>query len=187
MTRETTDIPGCSVVRLFRHEDARGEFVKIFQATTARAGGDDPTIGELFWSRSHAGVVRGLHFQVPPDDHTKVVTIIAGRAFDVVLDLRVGSPAYGTHIAVELDAAAPAAVVVPVGCAHGFQATVDDTVMLYATSTEHAPESDRGIRWDSAGIAWPLPAVAISDRDGGFPALDAYTSPFVFSEAGATR
>jgi dTDP-4-dehydrorhamnose 3,5-epimerase len=187
VTREPTRIPGCSVVHLFHHEDDRGEFVKVFQATAAREAGDDPTIAELFWSRSRRGVVRGLHFQVPPDGHTKLVTIITGRAFDVVVDLRVGSPAFGEHVTVDLDATTPVAVVVPVGCAHGFQATVDDTVVAYATSTEHAPASDAGIRWDSAGVEWPMPAEHTSPRDAGFPTLDAFTSPFVFAPTGADR
>jgi dTDP-4-dehydrorhamnose 3,5-epimerase len=178
VTREPTRIAGCSIVHLFHHEDARGEFVKVFAASAARAAGDDTTIAELFWSRSGRGVVRGLHFQVPPDDHTKLVTIVAGTAFDVVVDLRAGSPTYGEHVTVDLDAAEPAAVVVPVGCAHGFQATADGTVVVYATSTEHSPASDRGIRWDSAGIAWPLPASAVSERDSRFPALDEFATPF---------
>lgn len=179
-TREDLPIPGAAVEHLFHHVDARGEFVKVFQASAAREAGDDVAIAELFWSRSHRGVVRGLHFQVPPHAHTKLVTIVSGTALDVVVDLRRGSPAFGTACTIPLDAAAPVAVVVPVGCAHGFQATTDNTVVAYATSTEHAPESDCGIRWDSIGIEWPIPAVVTSERDGAFPALEAFESPFTY-------
>jgi dTDP-4-dehydrorhamnose 3,5-epimerase len=182
VSRRTTTIPGCAVLPLFHHHDDRGELVKVFQVEAARAAGDDPAIAELFWSRSHRGVVRGLHFQVPPDEHTKLVTIVAGTAHDVVLDLRVGSPAYGSHVAVELDAAAPVAIVVPPGCAHGFQATTAESVVLYATSTQHAPASDRGVRWDRAGIVWPIPVAVTSARDASFPALADFVSPFTFDD-----
>jgi dTDP-4-dehydrorhamnose 3,5-epimerase len=176
--REPTAIAGCAVIELPHHHDERGEFVKVFQASVARAAHDDPAIAELFWSRSRRGVVRGLHFQVPPHAHTKLVTIIAGQALDAVVDLRVDSPTYGTSVTVALDAATPVGVVVPVGCAHGFQALTDDTVVLYATSTEHHPESDAGVRWDSADVPWPVPDPTTSARDAAFPTLAEFVSPF---------
>jgi len=176
-------IPGVRSVPLFHHVDARGELVKVFRASAAVAAGDDPTIAELFWSRSARGVLRGLHFQVPPAAHAKLVTIIAGRAFDVVVDLRVGSPTFGGAETFALDAATPSAVVVPVGCAHGFQALADDAVVAYATSTEHEPDADRGIRWDSVGIRWPESPSELSPRDAGFPALADFASPFTFGGA----
>jgi len=166
------------VVRLAYHHDDRGDFVKVFQASALAAAAVDLGIAELFWSRSGRGVVRGLHFQVPPHAHTKLVSIVSGRALDAVVDLRTDTPTYGTHVTVDLDADAPVAVVVPTGCAHGFQSLADDTVVVYATTTEHAPDADRGIRWDSAGIDWPLPATAVSPRDAAFPALDEFASPF---------
>lgn len=181
MTSEPADIPGCSVVSLFHHADDRGEFVKVFQASVAAAAGEDPTIAELFWSRSHRGVVRGLHFQIPPHAHSKLVTIISGTALDVVVDLRVGSPTFGRHQTIMFDAAAPAAVHIPVGCAHGFQATSDDVTIAYATSTEHAPEADRGIRWDSIGLQWPIADAVASARDAALPALADFDSPFVYA------
>ena len=181
MEPQTSEIPECFIVPLFHHGDARGEFVKVFQSSAAVPGAHLP-IAELFWSRSQRGVVRGLHFQIPPHAHAKLVTIISGTALDVVVDLRVGSPAFGQSCAVALDASSPVAVAIPVGCAHGFQATSDDTTVLYATSTEHAPEADRGIRWDTVGIRWPIADPIISARDAGFPALADFESPFRFEE-----
>ncbi len=182
MQPEPTDIPGCFIIPLFQHRDSRGQFVKVFQSSTA-----DQTAGiaiaELFWSRSQRGVVRGLHFQVAPHAHAKLVTVMSGTAFDVVVDLRVGSPAYGQPLAVSLDASSPAAVVIPVGCAHGFQATAENTTMLYATSTEHAPDADRGIRWDTVGVRWPIADPILSARDAAFPALADFESPFLFEES----
>ncbi|MBK5287860.1 MAG: dTDP-4-dehydrorhamnose 3,5-epimerase family protein [Acidimicrobiia bacterium] len=183
MTARPTAIPGCSVIDLFHHDDVRGEFVKVFQASALTPAGDASPIAELFWSRSHRGVVRGLHFQTPPHAHTKLVTIVAGTAFDVVVDLRIGSPAYGQAIAVELDAAAPTAVTVPIGCAHGFQATSEGAVVLYAVSTEHSPGADTGIRWDSVRVTWPVPEVVTSDRDAAFAPLAEYASPFEYEPA----
>lgn len=179
MDAELTAIPGCLILPLFHHTDDRGEFVKVYQASKG-VDGERGEIAELFWSRSACGVVRGLHFQVPPHAHRKLVTVVAGAAIDVVVDLRVGSPTYGKHVTVSLDAATPVAVQVPIGCAHGFQSTADDTVILYATSTEHAPNADRGIRWDSIGVEWPIPRVLLSDRDADFPELADFESPFIF-------
>ena len=181
MNAEPTTIAGCSVLPLFHHADERGEFVKVFQASAPVALGATG-IAELFWSRSGRGVVRGLHFQVPPHAHHKLVTIVSGSALDVVVDLRVGSPTYGTTVTIPLDAGTPTAVTVPIGCAHGFQATADDTVIVYATSTEHAPACDRGIRWDSIGVAWPIAEVVVSDRDAAFPSLAEFDSPFTDRE-----
>ncbi len=186
MDAETTTIPGCLIAPLFHHADARGEFVKVYQASaqsgsaTGDDDGDENAVAELFWSRSARGVVRGLHFQVPPHAHQKLVTVISGAALDVVVDLRVGSPTHGEHLTIALDAGVPVAVQVPIGCAHGFQSIADDTVMLYATSTEHAPAADGGIRWDSVGVNWPIPDAVLSPRDTEFPALADFDSPFTF-------
>ena len=181
MNADPTAIPGCSVRRLVRHCDDRGDFVKAFAASAPEPAGADPTVAELFWSHSQRGVVRGLHFQVPPHAQHKLVTIVSGTAIDVVVDLRVGSPAFGVPCIIALDAAIPTAISIPVGCAHGFQATTDDTTMLYATSTEHVPDADQGIRWDSIGVAWPIADVVISDRDMAFPGIEEFTSPFRFA------
>ena len=183
MDAETTAIPGCLIRPLFHHTDVRGEFVKVYQASESLdAANDDHTnaVAELFWSRSARGVVRGLHFQVPPHAHRKLVTVISGAALDVVVDLRVGSPTHGEHVTITLDADNPVTVQVPIGCAHGFQSTADDTVILYATSTEHAPTADRGIRWDSIGVEWPITEALLSPRDTEFPTLDDFDSPFTF-------
>jgi dTDP-4-dehydrorhamnose 3,5-epimerase len=175
---EPTAIPGCKRLRLVRHEDARGDFVKVLRRDEYAAAGLDPTVAELYWSTSRRGVVRGLHFQSPPHDHAKTVSVLRGAAHDVVVDLRVGSPAYGTAVELQLDAADPAAVHVPAGCAHGFQSLADDTVVAYLVGTEHAPSHDDGIRWDSAGVDWPIADAVVSERDAAFPALADFDSPF---------
>ena len=181
MEREETLIPGCAVLSLFSHGDERGDFVKVFQRSAARTAGDDPDIAEIFWSRSARGVIRGLHFQTPPHAHAKLVTVIAGDVLDVVVDLRIGSPTFGRAVTIDLAGTRPAAVVVPPGCAHGFQALTDGTIVAYATSTEHVPDADAGIRWDSVGAQWPIASPIVSARDSGFPARADFESPFTFS------
>lgn len=178
MRPEATPIPGCVLLDLDGHEDARGDFLKVFRRDRFAELGLDPTVAELYWSTSRRGVVRGLHFQTPPHDHAKTVNVVRGAVHDVVVDLRTGSPMYGRPVAFTLSAAEPRALHVPAGCAHGFQALVDDTVVAYLVGSEHAPEHDTGVRWDSVGADWPIAAAVVSDRDAAFPTLAEFDSPF---------
>jgi dTDP-4-dehydrorhamnose 3,5-epimerase len=180
---ESTVIPGCVLLPLRRSTDDRGDFVKLYQRSVYDAAGIDPEVAEVFVSRSAKGTVRGLHFQVPPHGHAKTVVCLAGRVFDVVVDLRVGSPAFERCATFELDGDTPAAVHIPVGCAHGFQALSNDALVAYVVSTEHAPDHDTGIRWDSVGITWPLADPIVSPRDRSFPGLERFESPFRYSAA----
>lgn len=182
MKVEPSAIPGCARLDLFQAGDARGRFVKLFEHSTFVAAGLEPEVAEVYCSTSHKGVVRGLHFQLPPAHHAKTVTVLTGRVVDVVVDLRTDSPAYGQHAVFDLDGADGAGIHIPAGCAHGFQALTDEATMVYLVSTEHSPEHDTGIRWDSAGIDWPLPPTAISDRDLALPPLSEFDSPFRLAE-----
>jgi dTDP-4-dehydrorhamnose 3,5-epimerase len=176
-------LPGCYLIEARRFGDVRGEFTKVVHSTTFRALGLHTDFPEVFWSSSRVGVVRGLHFQVPPADHVKLVTCVAGRVHDAVVDLRTGSPTYGHHYSVPLGADRPHLLYVPVGMAHGFLAVEEPALMLYFVSTEHSPQHDRGLRWDSAGIEWPLErSPIVSDRDAAFPTLAEFESPFTFSQ-----
>lgn len=181
MSLDGRRLPGVELVALARHEDDRGWFLKLFQADAIITAGGDPKVAEVFISVSHRGVVRGLHFQTPPEHHAKTVVCLAGRAFDVVVDLRRSSPTEGQAATFRLDGDAPARLHVPAGLAHGFQALVDGTVLAYVTSTGHAPTHDQGIRWDSVGVEWPLAPAAISERDSSFSQLDGFASPFTSS------
>jgi len=175
---EPTTIPGCARLDLFRADDDRGAFVKLYERSTFAALGLDPDVAEVFCSTSRRNVIRGLHFQLPPHEHAKTVTVLTGRVHDVVVDLRTDSPAFGRHEAFVLDAEGAGALHIPVGCAHGFQALTDDATMAYLVGTENSREHDTGIRWDSAGISWPHPPSAISARDRSLPALADFVSPF---------
>ncbi len=161
------------------HRDARGSFVKPFHEEVFAANGAAHTWREAYLSTSVQGVVRGFHFQVPPADHAKLVTCTAGRIFDVVVDLRRSSSAFGRHVVIELDAQVGTTVILPRGVAHGFTPLSAEATMLYLVETVHDPLCDMGIRWDSCGVDWPLSQTPIlSPRDAAFPLFDQFESPF---------
>ncbi len=178
MTFEPTDIPGVYIVQFFHANDTRGLFVKPLHRSTFEKYGLNGDFPESFYSVNRKGVIRGMHFQLPPDDHEKLVYCPAGRLIDVVLDIRQNSPAFGKHIRIELTETNHLGVYMPKGVAHGFESLEDNTVMTYLTSTEHAPASDAGIRYNSFGCEWQSDRPVISERDLGFPAFDEFKTPF---------
>ncbi len=173
-----TELPGLQLIRPRIFRDARGSFVKTFQRDAFRELGLDFEPREEFFSSSSIGVLRGMHFQLPPVAHAKLVYCIAGRVLDVVLDLRKNSPAFGRSCARELNAASREMFFIPIGFAHGFLALEDNATMVYQTSTVHSPAHDAGVRWDSFGFDWPAKFPVLSERDKKFPALRDFSSPF---------
>ncbi len=173
-------LPGALLIEPIASKDARGTFVKTFHANQLAEHGLNFALREEFYSVSHRGVLRGMHFQTPPSDNVKLVTCLRGRVLDVLVDLRVSSPAYGQCCSLELCGASPELLWIPRGVAHGFLALEDETCMAYKTDCEYAPSQDKGIRWDSFAFAWPIPAeqLAISPRDQQHPPLSDYQSPF---------
>ena len=179
-----TSIPGCREIVPPVFRDERGSFEKFFHRETFARLGLATDFAEEYHTWSHRGVVRGLHFQLPPHDLTKLVTCLAGEVLDVILDLRVGSPTYGRHAALPLSGERGTVIVIPPGLAHGFCVTTGPALMLYKVTTAYAPDHDTGIRWDSAGIIWPDLQPILSDRDRGFVPLEEFVSPFRFREEG---
>ena len=178
MIFEPTPLEGAYLVVGEPSEDARGSFARNWCADTFEGMGLDPAIAQISTSRNlKAGTLRGLHLQRPPHAETKLVRAIRGRVFDVIVDLRDGSPSYGRWFGIELDAAGQRQLYVPRGFAHGFQTLEDGAELLYLISTAYAPQSQDGVRWDDPdlAIAWPDPAAAIvSDRDRALPPLKAF-------------
>lgn len=170
-------LPGAYHVPLARLGDARGAFVKTHAVSALARLGIHFELREEFYSLSRRDVVRGMHLQLPPHDHDKIVYCPQGRALDVLLDLRKGE-GYGRSRGVLLGAGEPALVFIPRGVAHGFKALEDDTLMVYKTSSEHAPTHDAGVRWDSFGFDWDCAAPLTSERDCRHPALADFDSPF---------
>lgn len=166
-------------------DDDRGVFAKAFQAGVFEELGLNTDWRELYFSRSRRGVIRGLHFQLPPSDHDKLVLCVRGAVLDVAVDLRTDSATFGRHYAVELDDRSWEMLYLPRGFAHGFASLTDDSVMAYSVGTEYDPARDSGIRWDSAGIDWPFDGPIVSARDAALPTLAEFESPFTL--AGAAR
>ena len=173
-----TELPGLKLLRPKIFQDARGSFVKTFHRDFFREHGMDFEPREEFFSTSAKNVLRGMHFQMPPAAHAKLVYCIAGRALDVALDIRKNSPAFGRCHARELNDRNREILFIPVGLAHGFLALEDNTTMVYQASTVHSPALDTGIVWNSFGFDWPVVAPVLSDRDQKFPTLREFQSPF---------
>jgi len=174
----TTSIPGCRFFRYGYFKDERGYFAKPFANPQLEGLGLPFQVAETFFSESAAGVLRGLHFQVPPFDHNKIVVCLRGRVLDLVLDLRVGSPTFGKTFACELSAEEPIALFIPRGLAHGFYSRSDASLMAYWVDAPYSKEHDLGIRWDSVGFSWPDRAPVVSVRDQTFPTFQELRSPF---------
>jgi dTDP-4-dehydrorhamnose 3,5-epimerase len=173
-----TNIDGCFELIPRKIEDPRGSFIKTYHRTTFEEQGLETDWQEEYYSVSHKGVLRGMHFQLPPHDHFKMVYCTSGEVLDVILDLRVGSQTYGTHTIFQLNGATSHMIYIPKGCAHGFYTLSDQATMIYKASTTYAPAYDAGVLWNSVGIPWPVKQICISDRDKSFPVFAEFKSPF---------
>jgi len=173
-------LPGVKILKPFVHLDERGEFVKTFHEQQLADHGIEIKLREEFFSCSNAGVIRGMHFQLPPFAHRKIVYCISGAVLDVVLDLRKSSPTYGRFAAFELSAANRHMVSIPIGFAHGFLSLVDHSTLIYKTDAVHSPEHDAGVLWNGFGFEWPsvVDPPTVSLRDSRFPPFLGLDSPF---------
>jgi dTDP-4-dehydrorhamnose 3,5-epimerase len=176
-------IPGALEITPARAGDHRGSFSETYRESVWAGLGVLARFVQDNQSRSAARfTLRGLHFQIPPHAQDKLVRVLKGRAWDVVVDLRRGSPRYGQWEALELSAETGNQMFVPAGLAHGFLTLEPETEVLYKVSAEYAPEHERGILWNdpAIGVAWPLGGVkpVLSNKDVGLPLLAALESPF---------
>jgi dTDP-4-dehydrorhamnose 3,5-epimerase len=172
----STEIPEVKEIRPVRHRDPRGFFSEIFREEVLhRHGIDVPFVQENHSLSVDRGVVRGLHFQLPPVSQAKLVRVAAGAILDVAVDIRRGSPTYGRHVAVTLSAAEGNQLFVPEGFAHGFCTIEPNTEVVYKVNRYYSAEHDRGLAWDdpALGIAWPVAAIdaLLSDKDRKQPTL----------------
>lgn len=170
-------LPGCFLLKPKRVEDPRGVFIKTYHEGLYRELGIKMEIREEFYSVSRKGVVRGMHFQLPPHEHDKLVYCTRGVVHDVLLDLRKGS-GYGQVASVDVSEVNGHIIFIPKGVAHGFVSLTDEALMLYKTSTVHMPESDCGILWNSFGFDWGMDMPVLSARDEQHQALAEFSSPF---------
>lgn len=169
---EPLTLAGCYLVDLPNSSDVRGCFVKTFSDAAFSQNLLGEVFQETFVSTSQQNVVRGMHWQKPPHDHAKLVSCISGRILDVVVDLRKSSPTFGEHVAIELDARKPRAMLIGKGLAHGFCSLEDKTITIYQVTSEHSRDHDVGIRWDSFGFRWPVRNPIVSERDQALRPFD---------------
>jgi dTDP-4-dehydrorhamnose 3,5-epimerase len=136
------------------------------------------TLKESYFSVSAKDVIRGMHFQLPPHQHAKIVFCPFGAILDVVVDLRKASPTYGHCFHQVLSAENHKAFYVPEGCAHGFRALSEGAITYYLVSSEYQAGSDTGILYSSIGFDWACEQPVLSDRDRAFVSLGEFQSPF---------
>jgi len=169
--RETT-LQGVWLIEPEPQADERGYFARAWCARELKDRGlADRFVQSSVSFNRRRGTLRGIHYQAAPHEEAKLVRCTQGVVFDVVVDLRAGSPTRGKWYAAELSAANGRTLYIPEGCGHGFETLSDDAELLYHMSVEYVPEAARGVRWDDAtlAISWPLPDPILSERDRALP------------------
>ena len=167
-------------------EDERGLFARTYARDEFAEQGISFSVEQASVSyNSRRGTLRGLHLQLPPHEEAKLVRCVAGAVYDVVVDLRVGSPTQLRWLGVELSGERRNALYVPPGVAHGFVTLVDACELEYLISTAYAPAAAAGVRWDDPAlrIEWPLEPAVISSRDAAYPDIDVDRIAHVGAEA----
>lgn len=159
-------------------KDDRGIFVKPFNDSFFRQLGIRFELRESYYSFSRKDVIRGMHFQLPPHQHAKIVFCPYGAILDVAVDLRKNSPDYGRCFSTVLSETNNKAFYIPEGFAHGFRALTDNALTYYLVSSEYNKEHDTGILYSSIGFDWETNTPLLSDRDKGFVTLADFRSPF---------
>jgi dTDP-4-dehydrorhamnose 3,5-epimerase len=167
-----TNLAGAFLLEVQPLVDERGSFARTWCVREMAAHG---LVGEIaqcsLSTNKRAGTVRGMHFQRTPHEEVKLVRCQRGAIFDVIIDLRPGSPSYRRWQGFELTADDHRTLYVPRGFAHGFQTLTDDTEIFYQISEFYVPEASAGVRWDDPAfrVAWPLPISTIADKDNRWP------------------
>jgi len=174
-----TQINGLKILVPNVFEDKRGKFVKTFNDTFFQEHDLNIEIKETYYSLSNKNVIRGMHFQSPPDDHIKLVYVPHGKILDVVLDIRKDSLTYGKYFSIELSSENSKILIIPKGLAHGFKSLADDTNVTYMQTTTYSPNCDHGIRFDSFGFNWKVQDPELSERDIAFETFTKFQTPFI--------
>lgn len=170
-----TTVEGAYLLAFPRISDERGYFQRVWCEATMREHGLNDRISQINTSFcEEAGTLRGLHLQSPPAAEVKIVQCLKGSAFEVLVDLREDSPTYLNWFGIELNELDQRQLYVPEGCAHGYQALVDGTVVQYSASAPYSPELEYGVRWDDPviGMEWPLEPLHVTEKDSTWPLLE---------------
>ncbi len=177
MIVKSTPLDGVFEIENKVFEDHRGKFVKTFHEDVFKSYGLECDFKESFYSVSKKNVLRGMHFQLPPHDHAKLVYVTDGEILDVAVDIRKESPTFGQYFSTKLSADNAKSLYMAKGFAHGFLTLSNSATVTYLTTTIHAPEHDSGIRWDSFGFDWHgyhIDTSLVSERDKSFKSLELF-------------
>jgi len=172
-----TDIDGLILIKPKVHNDHRGFFLESYSAPLFAAAGIDCVFVQDNHSKSITrGVLRGLHFQTPPFEQSKLVRAVRGAVFDVAVDLRSGSPTFGQWRGFELSERNFNMLFIPKGFAHGFCTLEENTEIMYKVDNPYSPANDAGIIWNDPGIGvdWPVSDPVLSKKDKALPLLKSY-------------
>lgn len=174
------EIPDVIRVEPAVHRDDRGFFLETWRRSAFRDAGIDAEFVQDNRARSSRGVLRGLHYQLPPAAQGKLVSVSRGEVFDVAVDLRGGSPTFGRWVGARLRADDQHMIWVPAGFAHGYCVLSEVADLAYKVTAEYAPDLDRGIRWDDpdVGVRWPVDEPVLSAKDRALPPLAEAEIPF---------
>jgi dTDP-4-dehydrorhamnose 3,5-epimerase len=170
-----TPLVGAYTIDLEKRGDDRGFFARMFcEREFGEAGLETHFVQVNNSLTGKKGTLRGLHYQLPPAAEVKVVRCVRGALWDVIVDIRAGSPTFGKWFGAELTAENRSMMYVPRGFAHAFVTLTDDAEAIYLVSAFYSPENERGVRWNdpAVGIDWPVEPVEISEKDGKWPDLD---------------
>lgn len=192
MQVNATRLPGVVEIVPRRFEDERGSFSETYNADRfAAAGLPTNWVQDNHATSRHAGIIRGLHYQLPPAAQDKLIRVVRGSIFDVAVDIRKGSPHYGRWAGVELSARRGNQLLVPKGFLHGYLTLEPDTDVTYKVTAPYAPALDRAVRYDdpAIGIEWPLAGAApiLSDKDRNAPLLSRADNLFEFDAGSAPQ
>jgi dTDP-4-dehydrorhamnose 3,5-epimerase len=173
------------ILKPVRNQDTRGFFSEVYRKDFLQGQGIFADFVQENHSLSAArGVVRGLHFQIPPFAQAKLLRVTAGSIFDVAVDIRWGSPSWGRHVGVVLSATEWNQIFIPEGFAHGFCTLEPNSEVIYKVASYYSPEHDRGLRWDDPAldISWPITEAeaVLSPKDREHPRLADLPRFFVY-------
>jgi dTDP-4-dehydrorhamnose 3,5-epimerase len=185
MRIEALEIPELKLIVPKRFEDTRGNFQESWSDRAFREKVEDVSFVQDNRSFSiKKGTLRGLHFQRPPRAQGKLVQVLEGAILDVAVDIRCGSPTYGRHVSIRLDAKEDAQLWIPAGFLHGFCTLVDQTTVFYKVTDYYSQAHDAGVIWNDPdlGIDWPMDDIVLSEKDQNLPRLRDLPAAFNYAD-----
>lgn len=171
-------IPGVKMITDVVGQDSRGSLFKPYNVSKMLDLGVEFEVKEAFYSISKKNVIRGMHFQLPPDEQAKIVTVVKGSINDVLLDLRTDSNCFGKFIAIQMTENDGKSIIIPRGIAHGFLGVESQNIVLYLADAEYSKQNEDGIKFDSFGYDWGIVNPILSARDLSFRKFGEFNSPF---------